>query len=388
MSQSLLSSLPILPGATIGVLGSGQLGRMFAMTARRMGYLVHTFSPLTDTPTGQVADREITADYIDMDAVRRFARGVSVVTFEFENIPIETVEAVAEIVPVRPSGFVLHTAQHRLREKTFLSQSGFPVTPFRAIRTLADLQEAARALGLPAVLKTAGFGYDGKGQVKIDSFDEVEKAFDSLNGQEAILEAFVDFEREVSVVAARGADGACVHYGVIENVHHKHILDCSVAPADVPPAVLKEATEMALGLLEQMNLVGVLCVEFFLKRDGKLFINELAPRPHNSGHLTIDACVTSQFEQQLRAVCALPLGATEMLCPAAMANLLGDLWQAGEPDWRAACAFPNVKLHLYGKHTPRAGRKMGHLTARAATAAEALAQVRAARDALRKNSGF
>jgi 5-(carboxyamino)imidazole ribonucleotide synthase len=376
-------SIPVLPGSTIGVLGSGQLGRMFAMAARRMGYLVHTFSPETDTPTGQISDIEVTAPYEDLDAVREFARRVDVVTFEFENIPAATVEAVAEHVPVRPSGTVLHTAQHRLREKTFLARAGFPVTPFRHVRSLADLQAALAELGLPAVLKTAGFGYDGKGQTKITRGEEAESAFQAIGGQEAVLEAFVDFEREVSCIAARGREGEVKSYGVIDNRHERHILDCSVAPAGIPPDVAQEARRITESLLEELDVVGVLCVEFFLRRDGRLYVNELAPRPHNSGHFTIDACVTSQFEQQLRAVCGLPLGATEMTYgAAAMANLLGDLWQRGEPQWTAACAFPAVKLHLYGKRVPRAGRKMGHLTARAATTHEALEIVCAARRSL------
>lgn len=373
---------PILPGATIGVLGSGQLGRMLALAARRMGYHIHTFSPETDTPTGQVADLEVVAAYDDLDAVRDFARGVAVVTFEFENVSAAAAQAAEEHASVRPGGAVLHTTQHRLREKTFLARAGFPVTPFRSVRSLDDLHQALRALGVPAVLKTAGFGYDGKGQVKIASPAEAEDALQALGGQEALLEAFVDFEREVSVVAARGLDGTFVHYGLIENSHRHHILDVSLAPPALPPALTAEAVEIARGILEALEVVGVLCVEFFLTRAGKLLVNELAPRPHNSGHLTIDACVTSQFEQQLRAVCGLPLGSTEQLRPAAMANLLGDLWQAGEPDWAAACAFPAVKLHLYGKQLPRPGRKMGHVTALAEGAAEAAQMVQAARAAL------
>jgi 5-(carboxyamino)imidazole ribonucleotide synthase len=375
-------SNPVLPGATIGVLGSGQLGRMFAMAARRMGYLVHTFSPETDTPTGQISDKEYTASYDDLEQLRVFASGVDVVTFEFENIPLATVQTVAEHVRVCPSGLALHTAQHRLREKTFLSTHGFPVAPFRHVRSLDELREALSALGMPAVLKTAGFGYDGKGQSKITSTENIEAAFDALGGREAVLEAFVDFEREISVVCARASHGEVAHYGLIENEHSRHILDCSIAPARVAQGVTKEAVEIALSILEQLDVIGVLCVEFFLTKSGKLFVNELAPRPHNSGHLTIDACVTSQFEQQLRAVCGLPLGSTELLTPAAMANLLGDLWQRGEPDWSAACAFPNVKLHLYGKHEARVGRKMGHLTARAPSTDEALRLARAARASL------
>ncbi len=373
---------PILPGAAIGVLGSGQLGRMLAIAARRMGYRIHTFSPEENTPTGQVADLEVAAAYDDLDAVRAFARDVAVVTFEFENVPSATAQAAAEYAPVRPAGAVLHTTQHRLREKTFLARAGFPVTPFRPVHSLDDLREALRALGVPAVLKTAGFGYDGKGQVKIASPTEAESALRMLGGAEALLEAFVDFEREVSVVAARGLNGAFAHYGLIENSHRHHILDVSLAPPALPPKVAAEAVEIARGILEALDVVGVLCVEFFLTSAGRLLVNELAPRPHNSGHLTIDACVTSQFEQQLRAVCGLPLGSTEQLRPAAMANLLGDLWQAGEPDWAAACAFSAVKLHLYGKQTARPGRKMGHLTALADSAAEAAQVVRAARAAL------
>jgi 5-(carboxyamino)imidazole ribonucleotide synthase len=376
---------PILPGSTIGVLGSGQLGRMFAIAARRMGYRVHTFSPETDTPTGQVADVEVQAAYEDLDAVDEFTRHVHVVTFEFENIPVTTVDAVAKRVPVRPSGVVLHTAQHRLREKTFLARGGFPVTPFRPVSGPDDLRTAAHDLGYPAVLKTAGFGYDGKGQAKIHSLHEAEGALRALEGQEAVLEAFVDFDREVSVVAARGLDGAFTHYGVIENAHRHHILDVSIAPATVSAKTAHEAVEIARSILEALDVVGVLCVEFFLTRDGKLLVNELAPRPHNSGHLTFDACVTSQFEQQLRAVCGLPLGSAEQYRPAAMANLLGDLWQGGEPNWAAACAFPGVKLHLYGKLVPRPGRKMGHLTALARSPEAAAQVVREARSALRRD---
>jgi 5-(carboxyamino)imidazole ribonucleotide synthase len=373
---------PILPGATLGVLGSGQLGRMFAIAARRMGYRVHTFSPDYDTPTGQVSDHEISASYDDLDAVRGFARDVSVVTFEFENVSAAAVEAASAMAPVRPSGAVLHTTQQRLREKTFLQGAGFPVATFRRVGSISDLRAALNDVGYPAILKTAGFGYDGKGQSKIAAPHEVNPAFESLDGQEGVLEAFVDFEREVSVVAARGLDGAFTHYGVIENEHRNGILDVSVSPATVPPDVAREAVTIARGVLETLDVVGVMCVEYFLRRDGRLLINELAPRPHNSGHFTFDACLTSQFEQQLRAVCGLPFGSPQQLRPAAMTNLLGDLWQNGEPDWRAACAFPEVKLHLYGKTEARAGRKMGHLTALATSAKEAAQIARAARAAL------
>lgn len=370
------------PGSTVGVLGSGQLGRMFAIAARRMGYRVHTLSPDDDTPTGQVADREVQAAYDDLDAVRDFARAVDVVTFEFENVSAAATEAAAEHAPVRPAGSVLHTTQNRLREKGFLRRAGFPVAPFAAVRSADELATALSGLGAPAVLKTAGWGYDGKGQAKIAAPGDAAAAWAGLGTDEAILEAFVDFEREVSVVGARGLDGAFACFGVLANDHRNHILDVTVAPAPVPARVEREAVEIARGILEALDVVGVLCVEMFLTRDGHLLVNELAPRPHNSGHLTFDACVTSQFEQQLRAICGLPLGSTELLRPAAMANLLGDLWKGGEPDWAAACRFPEVKLHLYGKAQARPGRKMGHLTAMAADAEEARRVVLRAREAL------
>jgi len=375
------SSSPILPGSTLGVLGSGQLGRMFAIAARQMGYRVHTFSPDTDTPTGQVADVEVVGSYDDLDAVRAFAKAVSVVTFEFENVPAPTAAACAQFAPVRPAGTVLHTTQHRLREKTFLRDNGFPVTPFREVRSKSDLMAAVRELGTPGVLKTASFGYDGKGQVKVATA-EAAALLVVDDGVERIYEAFIDFDREVSVVAARGTDGSFAHWGVIENVHVNHILDLSIAPANVPPRVAEEAEQIARGVLEQLRVVGVLCVEFFLTRDGKLIVNELAPRPHNSGHLTIDACGTGQFEQQLRAVCGLPLGSTRYNTPAAaMAQLLGDIWidAGGRPDWVSVCGMADVKLHLYGKSEPKRGRKMGHLTALAETETAAADRVQEAR---------
>jgi 5-(carboxyamino)imidazole ribonucleotide synthase len=366
----------ILPGSVVGVLGSGQLGRMFAIAARRMGYRVHTLSPDTDTPTGQVADVEIVASYNDLDAVARFARGVSVVTFEFENVSAAAAGIAARHAPVRPAGAVLHTTQHRIREKTFLARHGLPVTPFREVHTEADLAQAVAELGTPCVLKTAGFGYDGKGQARIKSAEGAQAAWDSIHRAEAVLEAFIDFEREVSLVAARGVDGEFAHYGVVENRHRRHILDVTIAPAEIGARLARDAVEIARTVLEKLDVAGVLCVEFFLTRDGRLLINELAPRPHNSGHFSFDACVTSQFEQQLRAVCGLPLGSTAQLAPAAMANLLGDLWLHGEPDWTAALRDPNVKLHLYGKLEPRPGRKMGHLTALGPGAEAAVLQAR------------
>ncbi len=359
---------------------------MFAMAARRMGYRVHTLSPDQDTPTGQVADLEVNAPYEDLEAVASFARGVSVVTFEFENVPAATAAVAERNAPVRPAGRVLHTTQHRLREKTFLSRAGLPVTSFRRVASLEDLREAARELGVPAILKTADFGYDGKGQVRIADTSELARAWQGVGERESVLEAFVDFECEISVVAARGADGEFVHYGAIENRHRNGILNTSVAPARVPKSIARDAVEIAREVLEKLDVTGVLCVEFFVSRDGRLLINELAPRPHNSGHFTFDANVTSQFEQQLRSVCGLPLGDVTQCAPAAMANLLGDIWSNGEPDWAAATAIPNVKLHLYGKMSPRPGRKMGHLTALAASVEEAEADVQRALSTLVNNA--
>jgi 5-(carboxyamino)imidazole ribonucleotide synthase len=376
----------IAPGAVLGVLGSGQLGRMFAIAARRMGYRVHTFSPDRETPTGQVADLEVYAGYDDLDALARFAREVDVISFEFENVPSAASQCVGRYVPVRPRGEVLHTTQNRLREKTFLRGQGVPTAAFEAVRELPELEAALARLGTPAVLKTAGFGYDGKGQVVIRAPEEAAAAWQAIGAVEAVLEAFIDFEGEVSVIAARGLQGEFAHFGVVENIHRHHILDVSIAEAPLSENLRREAIEIARTLLDALEVVGVLCVEFFVTRDGRLLVNELAPRPHNSGHFTFDACITSQFEQQVRAVCGLPLGATDLLRPAAMVNLLGDVWTGGEPDWAAACADPAVKLHLYGKAQPRPGRKMGHLTALAPTREQARDRVLAARAALMPKS--
>ena len=372
----------IAPGATLGVLGSGQLGRMFTIAARRMGYRVHTFSPDEDTPTGQVADVEVTAAYEDVDALRAFARRVDVVTFEFENVPIQALEAIDDHAPIRPSPMALHTAQQRAREKTFLADHGFPTVPFARALTLDELWEAVLRIGTPAVIKTAAFGYDGKGQLKATTPADVEHIWNALGRQEAIVERLISLQAELSVIAARGVDGEVAVYPVFENRHRNHILDLTTAPAAIPMDAAKRAVDITRAILEQLQYVGILCVEFFLSTDGELLVNELAPRPHNSGHLTFDACVTSQFEQQVRAICGLPLGATDLLRPAAMANLLGDLWADGEPNWAAACRFSDVKLHVYGKETARPGRKMGHLTALARTVPEAQDHVIAARDAL------
>ena len=372
---------PLLPGATVGVLGSGQLGRMLTLAARRMGYAVHVFSPEKDSPAGRVANREWSAPYEDLDAARAFARAVDVVTLEFENIPSRTVEELSSRVPVRPGLEALSTTQNRLREKEFLRGGGFPVAPFWHVPDRAALDAAVERVGVPAVLKTAGFGYDGKGQTGISSPQDTEEAWNTLGG-EAVLEARVDFEAELSVVAARGVDGSFAHYGAVRNTHDRHILDLTVSPAGVPLEVEAEAVEISASIFDELNIVGTSCVEYFLTKDGKLLVNEIAPRPHNSGHWTIEGAATSQFEQQLRAVCDLPLGSTHRPEPAAMSNLLGDLWQNEEPDWPQALAVPGTTLHLYGKKQPRPGRKMGHITARAPTPEQAANRALEARKAL------
>ena len=372
---------PLLPGATVGVLGGGQLGRMLTLAARRMGYRVHVYSPDTDSPAGRISNREWAAPYDDLEAVREFARSVGVVTLEFENIPSGTVAELSALKPVRPGLRALRTTQNRLREKEFLRGAGFPVAAFRAVPNRASLDAAIREVGVPAVLKTAGFGYDGKGQTGIPTAEGADAAWEAL-GDEAVLEAWVDFEMELSVVAARALDGSFAHYGAVRNTHDRHILDLTVAPANVSPEVETEAVEIAAGIFEALEIVGTACVEFFLTGGDKLLVNEIAPRPHNSGHWTIEGAATSQFEQQLRAVCGLPLGSTHRAEPAAMANLLGDLWTTGEPDWPAALAVPNTSLHLYGKKEPRPGRKMGHITARAPTPEEATRKALEARESL------
>ena len=374
-------SRAILPGATIGMLGSGQLGRMFAIAARRLGYRIHVFSPDSDSPTGHVADLEIQANYDDLDAVAEFPQNVEVVSFEFENVHAATIDAVERYAPVHPSGRVLYTAQQRIREKAFLRNAGIPVTPFREIYTQAEIDQVTEE-DVPAVLKTAAWGYDGKGQVKVETLNELQAAWDEIDNAEAVLERFVSFDCELSVVAARTHDGSMAFYGPMENRHYNHILDVSVTPLDISPAIAEEAKEIARTILTELEVVGVLCVEFFLTTEGKLLVNELAPRPHNSGHLTVDAHLSCQFEQQVRTVCGLPLGSAEQKRPAAMVNLLGDLWQDGEPNWRNALAEPNLKMHLYGKREARVGRKMGHMTVLADTPQEAVERALAARQSL------
>ncbi len=375
-------------GATLGMLGGGQLGRMFVEAAQALGYRVHVFCPEVGGPAAQIADVHTQAGYDDLEAVSAFAKSVSAVTYEFENVPSATAAACAAHAPVRPGQRVLRVAQDRVREKNFLRDAGIPVTPFVPVETEAQLRAAVEQLGCPAVLKTSGGGYDGKGQRVLHSSAEVTYAWEDLGRVPCVLEAMVDFEQEVSVVAARGIGGVggeIVTYGPMANSHRNHILDVSVVPSGATPDVEAAAVRIARDIMEKLDVVGVLCVEFFQVRagtelyetHGPMLVNELAPRPHNSGHLTMEAHATSQFEQQVRAVSGLPLGDASLKKPAAMVNLLGDLWpppgsEICEPDWSGVRAAEGLHLHLYGKAQARPGRKMGHLTAMARTPHEAL----------------
>ena len=371
----------LLPDATLGVMGGGQLGRMFAMAARRMGYRVTTFSPEKNGPAAQFSDAAYCASYHDEAEVRRFASSVDVVTFEFENIPAETIGWCADEAPVRPGGQLLHTAQHRLREKTFLRDNAFPVPDFRAVQSETDLAAAVREIGAGSILKIAAWGYDGKGQQAVGgrSLGEVWR---QRPGDELVLEKKIEFACEISVIVARDLRGVTAVFPIAENAHRNHILDVTLAPARIDKAAARDAVEIACAIANKFELVGLLAVEMFVERDGRVLVNELAPRPHNSGHWSIEGCTTSQFEQHVRAVCGLALGATDLLKPSAMANLLGDLWRDGEPDWPSALQVPGVRLHLYGKDAPRHGRKMGHLTATASSLELAEERVRTAREHL------
>jgi 5-(carboxyamino)imidazole ribonucleotide synthase len=361
------------PGATIGVLGGGQLGRMFGIAARKMGYRVHTYESTPDSPAGQVSDREFTGSYSDEAALKEFVRSVDVITFEFENIPSSVIDHLAQEKPVYPRSEVLHICQNREREKTFLATHGYPHVPFRLVTGQQDLQAALLALGTPAVLKTADFGYDGKGQQKVYDLKDVD--FSAFAGRKAILERWVDFDFELSVVCARGIEGELSTFAPAENVHRRHILDHSIVPARISEELKRQAVEIATSLASDLDVIGLIAVEFFLTKQGELLVNELAPRPHNSGHYTFDACVTSQFEQQLRAVCGLPLGSSHLLSPIVMVNLLGDLWVDGRPpNWLPVLRRPNAKLHIYGKTEGRPGRKMGHYCVLSPTVEEALAE--------------
>ncbi len=370
-----------LSGATVGIVGGGQLGRMLVIAAKRMGYRTHIYSPESGSPAEQVADATTVADYEDATALDRFVAQVDVVTFEFENIPFESLKRLENAKPVRPAPLILQIAQNREREKKYLQKNGFPVVPFAVIQGASTVAEALRQVGLPALLKTAGFGYDGKGQHKVTDITQAEKVV-RASSQDWVLEKWHEFEKEVSVLVARGMDGHMAEWGVVENRHRHHILDVSFAPADVSPSTGEELIKIARAIAESLSLVGLLCVEFFIGPDGQLLVNEIAPRPHNSGHWTIEGAVTSQFEQQVRAVCGLPLGATDLKGPSAMVNVLGDVWAAGEPDWDELSKHTDVKWHSYGKREPLPGRKMGHLTALGKTTGQAVERALAARQSL------
>ncbi len=374
---------PLLPGGTIGILGGGQLGRMSAIAARRMGYKVCTFDPSSGACAAGIADEHVTAEWSDTAALTRFAQGCGRITLEFENIPPATVEFVAKSVPSHPSAKVLAICQNRRREKEFLRTAGIPCANFAVVSSLVELQAAVKSIGFPCVLKTADFGYDGKGQVKLPTAEaDLTAAWNKIGGAVGVLEAWVPFQMEISVLVARTVDGRTAVYDPAENIHRNHILHLSISPARISEATATEARALALSIAEKISLVGLLAVEMFVK-DGRIVVNELAPRPHNSGHQTFDANETSQFEQHIRAVCGLPLGGTKPLAPSAMVNLLGDLWRNGqEPDWTKVLADPSAKLHLYDKGKAAPGRKMGHITVTAPTLEEAIRRAEALHAAL------
>jgi 5-(carboxyamino)imidazole ribonucleotide synthase len=348
----------ISPGGTIGILGGGQLGRMTTMAAARLGYRCHIFCPDKGAPAGDVAAKTTVAAYDDINALQAFAQQVDVITFEFENVPSSAGERLAALKPTRPDPRVLHLTQQRLREKNFLTSINVPVTRYLEVAHKEALPQAVQALGRPCVLKSASFGYDGKGQVRIDPETDLSSVWQSMGGELAILESYVDFQREISVVIARGFDGTMEMYVPVENQHRNHILDLTIAPARITPAIAVKAEAIARHIAQELKLVGLLAVEMFVTKSGDVLVNELAPRPHNSGHWTIDACNTSQFEQFVRAVCGLPLGSPERHSDAVMKNLIGD----DVRDWRALLSEPSTKVHLYGKAEIRPGRKMGHVT--------------------------
>ncbi len=352
------------PGSVIGILGGGQLGRMTALAAARLGYRCHVYTPEADSPASQVTDRVTVAEFGDSEALAAFAGAVDVVTYEFENIPLASVRLLEERVPVRPGAALLAVSQHRVREKEFAASNRVPVARWRHVTDRTTLANAAGAIGFPAVLKTSRFGYDGKGQAVLRAPEDLEPAWSALGTDDAILEAFVGFEREVSVIVARGLDGRPVPYCVVENRHENHILDTTIAPACVPAEVSAAACRIAVTLAEASGLVGVLAVEMFLLVDGSLLMNELAPRPHNSGHWTIDGAATSQFEQLVRTVTGHAPGPADLLHPTVMKNLIGE----AADSWADVLAEPGARLHLYGKSETRPGRKMGHVNRVARTA--------------------
>ncbi len=356
----------IQPGSTIGILGGGQLGRMLILAGRNLGYRFHVFDPKGPCAAGMVADREVNADYSDEAALRDFAEGVDIITLEFENIPAEVIEMLAAIKPVMPGREALHICQHRQREKDFLKANDLPCVPFEYADSAESLKTAVEAVGFPCVIKTAAFGYDGKGQIKLNAAEEAADC-DYLwnyleNPPRVVVEKWIHHIGEFSVVCARKADGSKITFPMAENVHVHHILHASIVPARVTETTQTTGAQLACEIADLLDVVGLIAVELFLDEDGSLIINEMAPRPHNSGHYTMDGCITSQFEQHIRAVTDLPFGSTELHQPTVMINLLGDVWANGEPDWAGLLADPKVKLHLYDKGEARPGRKMGHFT--------------------------
>lgn len=373
----------ILPGAAVGVLGGGQLGRMFTLQARTMGYRVVVLDPDPQSPAGAVADRQIRAPYDDQRALSELSASCAAITTEFENVPAAALERLARSSLVRPPVDAVATAQDRIAEKTFFQSRGFATAPFRPVRNQQELRKALAEIPSPALLKTTRLGYDGKGQAAVESEDDALRAFERFGGVPCVLEERLELECELSVVLARGEDGDVAAFPAAENRHRDGILETSVVPARISEKTAVEARELATALAESMTYIGVLGVELFVARGGQLLVNEMAPRPHNSGHYTIDACSADQFEQQLRTLCGLPLARPWLMSPVAMINLLGDLWNGGEPRWEEALRRPGVRLHLYGKAEARPGRKMGHLNCLAPSADRALALALETRDALR-----
>ncbi len=352
--------MKILPGSTLGMLGGGQLGRMFTIAARTMGYEVVVLDPDKESPAGKLATSHICADYADQAALDQIANNCDAITTEFENVPASTLDALAKTKPVRPGAKAISIAQDRIQEKNFLKDNGFYTAPFAVIRSIEDLQKSINEIGTPAILKVSRFGYDGKGQFRINAESDIEEAWQTLEGEACVLEQRMPLDIEISVVLARGIEGEVVTYPVSENIHEGGILDVSIVPARIDNDLETKIINMAKEIATALDYVGVMAVEFFIS-NGKILVNEIAPRPHNSGHFTLDACMTDQFEQQVRAVCGLPLGETTLLSPVVMINMLGDIWHNGKaPKWQKLLDHPNVKLHLYGKHEARPGRKMGH----------------------------
>jgi len=364
------------------MLGGGQLGRMSAMAASRLGYFTHIFDPQSGGPAAMVSGEEINASFQDKKAIEKFAERVDVVTLEFENIPVQTLRWIEDHRSVCPRSQALEICQHREREKLFLRSKGFPHAEFRVVTTARQLATATEELGFPSILKSAEFGYDGKGQIKLHKRDDLKKAWKEFGFPRGVVEAFVDFEAELSVITARTASDECLSFPVAENIHTHHILEFSIVPARFEKKVIQKAVQLGQAITRELEVVGLLAVEMFLRKDGKIVVNELAPRPHNSGHYTLDACVTSQFEQHIRTVCGLPLGSVEQVKPVVMYNILGDAWSHGDPHWDRLLELPNLKLHLYQKHHAKPGRKMGHVNCLGSTLKDALTLAEKAKDIL------